>query len=142
MILAKHAVAGAALASLTPDNPAIGFITGFLSHFVLDAIPHWDYDLESETEDKNDEMNNEILINKKFLKDIFKKIGPDIAAGCLISYLIFCLYFKISIIAVLCGAAGGIVPDALQLVYMKWKHEPLKSLRRFHIWIHAPKRAR
>jgi hypothetical protein len=139
MILANHAIAGAALASLMPNQPLVGFTVGFLSHFVLDAIPHWDYDLSSAEKDENNPVNDDIIVNKKFIFDILLKVGPDIAAGFLISCLVFCLYLKISIIAVLCGAVGGIAPDILHFAYMKWRHEPLKSLLKFHLWIHAEK---
>jgi hypothetical protein len=141
VILANHAITGAALASLTPNEPLVGFSVGFLSHFILDAIPHWDYyrNLGSVKKDENNPMNDDIVINKKFVNDILLKVGPDIATGFLISYLVFCLYFKISIIAVLCGSVGGIAPDILHFAYIKWRHEPLKSLLKFHLWIHAPK---
>jgi hypothetical protein len=140
MILANHAIAGAALASLTPSEPLIGFSVGFLSHFVLDAIPHWDYcrNLGSFKKDANNPMNDDIIINKTFVKD-FLIISADGIIGLLISFLIFCFYLKVSVFAVLCGAIGAMTPDALQFVYMKWRHEPLVSLERFHLWIHADK---
>jgi hypothetical protein len=47
MILCTHAVVGAALASFVPSHPAAAFAIGFASHFVLDAIPHWDYSIKS-----------------------------------------------------------------------------------------------
>lgn len=139
MVLTPHAITGAALASLTPENPLAGFALGFLSHFVLDAIPHWDYDLSSMKKDENNPMNNDMAINKAFLLDI-SKIGFDAMLGILISYLIFCFYMKYSVFVIMCGAVGGIMPDALQFVYMKWRHEPLISLQRFHLWIHAEKK--
>ena len=135
MILTNHAITGAALASLVPNEPLIGFSVGFLSHFVLDAIPHWDYKLGSKKEDGN-KMNDDLAINRKFIKDILK-IGTDGMTGLLLAYFLFCFYMKVSVFAVLCGAIGAMTPDALQFVYMKWRYEPLISLQRFHIWIHA-----
>ena len=44
MILTIHAVAGAAVANQF-NNKLIAWILAFLSHFLLDAIPHKDYDL-------------------------------------------------------------------------------------------------
>lgn len=139
MTLTAHAITGAALASLTPSQPLLGFAVGFASHFILDAIPHWDYRLASVKEDKNNPMNDDMEINGDFVKDIFK-IGLDGLIGLLFSYLIFGIYMKFSIIAILCGAIGAMLPDALQFVYMKWRHEPLKSLQKFHRWIHADKK--
>jgi hypothetical protein len=138
MILTNHAITGAALASLMPNEPLAGFAVGFLSHFVLDAIPHWDYALQSVQEDKNNSLNNNVILDGRFLKDILK-IGLDSTIGLLLSLLIFCFYFKSSVLAILCGAIGAMTPDVLQFVYMKWRHEPLVSLQKFHLWIHAEK---
>lgn len=139
MILAKHAIAGAAVASLTPNEPLIGFATGFLSHFILDAIPHWDYSLDSKKEDENNPMNDDMIINRAFTKDLLK-ISFDGIVGILVSYLIFYFFLKISVVVILCGAIGAMIPDALQFVYMKWRHEPFVSLYRFHLWIHSDKK--
>lgn len=42
MVASIHAAAGAALGALT-GHPVAGFVTGLVSHGVLDAIPHTDY---------------------------------------------------------------------------------------------------
>ena len=45
MLSTPHALAGAALGSLMPIGPVgalIGFAFGFLSHFILDSVPHWE----------------------------------------------------------------------------------------------------
>ena len=34
------------------------------------------------------------------------------------------------------GAIAGMLPDALQFAYFKWRHEPLVSLQKFHNWVH------
>lgn len=41
MLAASHALAGAAIAAVTP-SPTAGFIIALLSHPLLDFIPHWD----------------------------------------------------------------------------------------------------
>lgn len=138
MILTNHAITGAMLATLTPNQPLLGFTAGFLSHFVLDAIPHWDYSLDSFKKDNNNPMNNDIVINKYFVKDILK-IGLDGAIGLSFAYLIFCFYMKYSVLTILSGAIGAMIPDALQFAYMKCRREPLVSLQKFHLWVHADK---
>src|SRR5258708_34344535 len=47
LILTTHAIVGGALASLFPTRPITAIAAGFASHFVIDAIPHWDYPLQS-----------------------------------------------------------------------------------------------
>jgi len=136
MILTNHAIVGAALAGLTPQQPLTGFAIGFLSHFLLDAIPHWDYELHSRKRDENNPINDDIVLGKAFVKDILK-VGLDGTVGLLLSLFLFAYFLHYSLIDVLAGAIGAMLPDALQFVYMKWRHEPLVSLQRFHLWIHA-----
>jgi len=38
------------------------------------------------------------------------------------------------------GAIAGMLPDPLQFVHSVYPHEPLKSLQRFHSWIHSKKK--
>src|SRR6516164_6101449 len=45
LILATHAIVGAATASQIPNHPVIALLAGIASHFAIDAIPHWDYPL-------------------------------------------------------------------------------------------------
>jgi hypothetical protein len=45
MILSTHAIVGGAIASLFPSHPLLVVAAGFVSHFAIDAIPHWDYPL-------------------------------------------------------------------------------------------------
>jgi len=136
MTLTTHAVTGAALAALMPNHPVIGFVAGFASHFILDAIPHWDYRLSSFKQDRANRLNNDMLINADFLRDLVK-IGTDFALGFILSVLLFVIFWHFSLLAILCGAFGGMLPDGLQFVYMKWRHEPFVTLQKFHIWIHS-----
>lgn len=139
MVLTAHTITGVTIASLIPDKPLLGFVLGFMSHFLLDAIPHWDYSRRSLKEDKENPLNDDMLIGKDFIIDLLK-ISFDGILGLLISYLIFGIYFKYSLLVILSGAVGGMMPDALQFVYMKWRHEPLISLQRFHLFMHAEKK--
>lgn len=41
------------------------------------------------------------------------------------------------LVGALVGAVFAIIPDPLQFVYMKYRHEPLISLQRFHLFMHA-----
>jgi len=136
MTLATHAVVGAAIASAMPNYPVLGFVLAFASHFVLDAIPHWDYPLSSMKKDSSDRMNDDMILNKNFIADL-SKIGLDVLCGILLVLLFFTVcgphLFWVPII----GVFGAVLPDALQFAYWKWRREPLKSLQRFHLWIHA-----
>ncbi|MEI6042495.1 MAG: hypothetical protein WCQ00_02930 [bacterium] len=136
MILTTHAVTGATFTALIPKNPILGFAIGFGSHFILDSIPHWDYKLKSSRKNKEKPLNNDLVINKDFLKDLVK-IGFDGLLGLSLSFILLGAFGHASLIAILFGAIGGMMPDFLQFVYFKWRHEPLVSLQKFHIWMHS-----
>ena len=134
MILATHAIAGAILANQLPDYPIIGFLIAFGSHFVLDAIPHWDYPILSLQRDSGSELDNKMEKGRNFYLDILRT-GADFAFGIAVAlYILGNWNFPLPVLA---GAIGGVLPDALQLAYWKIRTEPLISLQRFHIFIHA-----
>ena len=136
MILTTHASVGAALATIMPNNPVLGFVIGFGSHFILYSIPHWDYKLRSSRRNKQKPLTNDIIIGKDFYKDLVK-IGLDATLGLVLSLFFLGFLQQQLILMILCGAIGGMTPDFLQFVYFKWRHEPLISLQKFHIWMHA-----
>lgn len=137
MTLATHAIVGGSIAALVPGNPLVGFILGFGSHFILDSIPHFDYKILSISEDKNNKLNTDMRFGKKFLLDL-ARISFDASLGFFIIMSTF--YLKGNgdyLIAVTAGALGGILPDPLQFAYFKLRLEPLISLQKFHLWMHA-----
>jgi len=138
MILATHAIAGAAAAQLFPNNPLLAFIAAFASHFILDAIPHWNYLLKSKAEDPSEPLNGKMIWGKKFIIDILK-ISLDFAAGIVLSVLFFSKGADQNAAITILGALGGMLPDALQFAYWQLKVEPFKSLQKFHHWIHPRK---
>jgi hypothetical protein len=138
MVLSTHAVIGAAVASIFPTHPVCGFFMGFASHFLADAIPHWHYTLATTTKDKakRHTLDADMAINEHFLFDLMK-IGGDALLGIIVALVFLGASQPLLFSATLLGALGGILPDGLQFVYWKWRHEPLRSLQRFHLWIHA-----
>jgi hypothetical protein len=135
MILVTHAIAGAAAAELFPSNPIAAFIAAFLSHFVLDAIPHWNYTVKSHKKNPDDPLNGEVRFGKDLVIDLFK-VFLDLLSGVALAFLFFSKGTYQSETIVLLGAFGGMFPDALQFAYWLFKIEPLKSLQRFHVWVH------
>lgn len=131
-----HAITGATLATLIPSNPVLGFAIGFGSHFILDSIPHWDYSLKSSRRDKQKPLNSDLVISKDSFEDLIK-VGLDGLLGLTLALLLLGVIRHQSILIILCGAIGGMTPDFLQFIYFKWRREPLVSLQKFHIWMHA-----
>jgi hypothetical protein len=132
MILTTHAVVGAALASFVPSHPAVAFVLGFASHFILDAIPHVDYPIKSRS--VNPKIGAPMAFDKALLQDVVT-IGSDGLFGMLVSLLLFST--SANFWAVLMGAVGAMLPDPLQFAYTRWPHEPLRTLQRFHLWAHS-----
>jgi hypothetical protein len=136
MVLATHAMIGAAVANIFPTHPILGFFAAFGSHFLADAIPHWHYTLATTKGDGGDPMKRDMLINKHFPLDLFK-ISIDALLGITCAVLLLGAADPVIFSATLLGAAGGILPDGLQFLYWKWRHQPLTALQRFHLWVHA-----
>ena len=129
MILSTHAIVGAAIASFVPGYPALAFVAGVVSHFAIDAIPHSDYPLRSIGRSRS-----AITANHHLVRDL-GFITFDAAAGLAVAAWLYA--GPGATLAVLLGAFGAILPDPLRLAYRVYPREPLRSLQRFHGWIHT-----
>lgn len=135
MTLTTHALVGAAIASMMPAHPVLGIALAFGSHFLVDAIPHGDYRIRSNS------IHPKIGAPMSFDKDLFLDavtIGGDALLGIVLSMLFFgSLGHPVTVLLAACAA---ILPDPLQFAYTRLKFEPLISLQRFHEWIHTRQR--
>jgi hypothetical protein len=135
MTLTTHAIVGAALASFLTSSPLAAAAVAFASHFALDAIPHWDYPIASASVQPNNTAA--MRYDRALLRDILV-IGLDALVGTLIGVALFASPSTFWI--VLLGAGMAILPDPLQFLYGRFPREPLRSLQRFHVWIHTERR--
>lgn len=118
MVSTPHLLVGAALA--TKIHPLIlAAILAILSHYVLDAIPHWDYSTTA--------------IRKRRWKDsvpVFLKATLDFSLGILIILLLAENRFS-----ALSGAFFAVLPDAvtfLTIVLPNTNNRPLKTHHLLH----------
>jgi hypothetical protein len=132
VILATHAVVGAAIASLIPDHPLGAFLAGVASHFAIDAIPHWDYPLRSMF--RGADKGTALALDRGLAID-FGLIALDALAGLAVAIWLFAT--PATMLTIMMGIFGGILPDPLQFAHRLYPHEPLGSLQRFHMWIHS-----
>ena len=132
MILSTHAIVGGAIASLFPSHPALVVVAAFASHFAIDAIPHWDYPLRAISLKPG--ANQLRKINRPLCRDL-GLIAFDACAGLVLALALFATSATVAVIAL--GAIVAMLPDPLQFAYSLYPHEPLKSLQRFHVWIHT-----
>ncbi|MDO8504546.1 MAG: hypothetical protein Q7S36_01705 [Candidatus Liptonbacteria bacterium] len=138
MTLATHAVFGAAMAKLAPQNPILAFAFGFLSHYFLDAFPHGHYPIRSHTRHPENRLAEDMVYGRQFLIDLFK-IGLDFAVGMCLAFFLFRTGNATANFIIIIGAFAGTLPDALQFVYWKIRQEPFTTLQKTHLAIHAQK---
>lgn len=133
MTLGTHAVVGGAVAAIFPSHPIIAFVAGFASHFILDAIPHWDYKLLSKYSNPDSIKTG---MDFYFLLDLLR-VGSDAFIG----FILLFIFWNTDLITlwqvVLLGAIGGMLPDFLQFVYMRFPHQPMIAVQKFHNFMHA-----
>lgn len=140
MTLTTHSVVGALFGAVAAHNVPLALAGGFASHFLLDAIPHWDYRLGSAWHDEANPMNNDIDVSAPaFVLDL-AKIGFDAILGLGIIYALFRGDDPRILFAALLAGVCAMAPDPLQFVYTKFRREPLVSLQRFHLFMHAKTR--
>jgi hypothetical protein len=65
-------------------------------------------------------------------------IGSDGLLGILGALLLFAS--SDGLWSILLGAFGAMLPDSLQTIQAHFPYEPLRTLQRFHRWIHTDKR--
>ena len=131
MILSTHAIVGGAIAS--PSHPALVVAAGFASHFAIDAIPHWDYPLQA-ISIRPAAGSAALNLDRRLWVDL-ALVALDACAGLAIAIWLFATPATMG--AILLGAVAAMVPDPLQVVHALYPRESLKSLQRFHQWIHS-----
>lgn len=137
MLLAPHILVGAAVAANTP-NIFLGLLFAFLSHFILDRIPHWEYSIEPLKQIKTR--------GTKHCMPIFRRVALDINLG-LIALTVALALSKNdtpSLIYIF-GGFFGILLDGLSfLLFLKPKNailaKFLKSFYALHQKIHFNKK--
>jgi hypothetical protein len=133
MILSTHAIVGGAIASFMPSYPLLAAAAGFASHFAIDAIPHWDYPLRSIAVGKGAD-NRRLRLSRSVLTDL-AVIAVDACAGLTLALWLFATPASAWVIAL--GAIAAMLPDPLQFAHSLFPREPLNTLQRFHVWVHA-----
>lgn len=139
MILATHAVVGAAVARLFPQYPLIGFFAALASHYFLDSLPHWHYRLHSFRSTKETTHGRPDMVwGRDFAADLFK-IALDGLLGVGLVFVLFPLRSWYDAMITCIGIAGGVLPDALQFIYWKLGGKFSVWMQRLHDWAHGKK---
>ncbi|MCX6813375.1 MAG: hypothetical protein NTV77_02785 [Candidatus Azambacteria bacterium] len=119
MILASHIIVSGLLGATT-QNYFLAAVFGFTSHYILDAIPHWDY-LSDEFELRT-KTEKDFIKNKKFWRELIN-VALDILIGLGLLFIFLKYYKNPQIIPAIIGISFGVLPDPLGLLYWitKWK---------------------
>jgi hypothetical protein len=121
MILATHALAGAAIGSKI-NNPYLVVATSLVIHFVMDSFRHGEY------------FDSRVAT----IKSAYWKVALDFFTG----IFIIAIYVytqdasgqKLFNIAL--GTFFSMFPDSLTLLYWKFKFPLLEKIKIFHSWSH------
>ncbi|MDP2683841.1 MAG: hypothetical protein Q8P20_02180 [bacterium] len=106
MILLAHVTTGAVI-GLKFQDPTIVILLSFLSHFILDRLPHWNYD-----------------VPKKAKSQAFLTMLPDIIPTVLV-WLVFIFTYPDHWLIISVGVAFAILPDFISL---GWYFPSLKKI--------------
>ncbi len=140
MTLSVHAIAGTAAAIAFRNNPVVALLAAFLSHFALDAIPHWHYRILSKSKDDSSPFGEKLDFGRSFLKDIFRT-GIDFGLGSVVSLAISEVFYPENLWLVFLATFAGVLPDAIQVLYYRFKNfKPFYWFQWLHEKIHSKKR--
>lgn len=120
MVIAPHMLVGAAVGSQA-SNVWLAFCFGLLSHFLIDALPHWDY------------LKGVDIGNPNHLK----KIALDFILGT--GLVLILIWSESQKLFILIAITGALLPDFLEVAYENFNIKLLRPFSRFHDWIHYHK---
>lgn len=136
MTLASHIIISGLLGATT-HNYFLAAVLGFLSHFIVDTIPHWDNYLSPDF-DSRAKSKGVRFLKDKFLYKELSKVAIDILIG--LSVLSF-IFFKTSgfgnIAYAAIGVFFGVLPDPLQLLYLMTNWRWLKPNHKIQLYLHT-----
>ena len=122
MILICHLLVGAAIAS-NIQFAHLALFLAFLSHYFLDAMPHWEYSTKNIKKKQWEKSSRDFL-----------KISLDAGAGILLIFM-----FSRNQPIIYAGACLACLADVLIVLYLIFPNKLLKIHHGFHEKMHFPK---
>lgn len=137
MTLTTHIIiAAAATKPIASVHPLLIFAIAIITHYLSDAIPHWDYSLSSIDSEVRHEERAWKFGDATFLRDI-RNIALDGLLGTLFIALIAQPSSPNEFFWLFLTAAGSIFPDFLQGVYYTRRADFLRIIHHFHGFMHS-----
>ncbi len=115
MILLVHMLFGAAIAAKI-QNPVLAIILAFLSHYLLDILPHTEYPIDNIKRGRLKMARPDIL-----------RVSLDFLAGILLIYI-----FSNRELIIFIAAFFAILPDGLSLINSFFPNKILTAYNNFH----------
>lgn len=135
MTLATHIVIASAITKSLSANPVLGFLMALLSHYLTDAIPHWDYRLRSLQEESTADKREFSSWNDFFID--LGKMAFDFFLGAALALWIFSPNSAAGWLYSAGVIAGAVLPDFLQGIYYTRRAEFLMPVQKFHDLMHT-----
>lgn len=132
-------VVATAVALPVLHNPAAAFAVGLASHYVVDAIPHWDWPLKS-LEKKPEEGHFASSVNFSFgaISIDMLRLAMDTSMGIIALAAVYMIAGgSWSLVALVAAAFGGVLPDGLQFLFFASRSRALAYHQHFHDLIHT-----
>ncbi len=124
MTLTTHATLGAVIGHAT-GNPLLAFIFGFLSHFLIDMVPHGDTG-----------MSDNFRVHKRRRKRAVAYVMVDAVIALFFVLLLANTRDIESMRTFSWGIVGGVLPDLLVGMYDLTKSPLLRWFNRLHFYFH------
>ena len=124
MTLTTHATLGAVIGGAT-GNPVLAFIFGFISHFLIDMIPHGDTG-----------MSDNFRIHKCKQKRAVAYVLVDGVIALLFVLMLANTRDIDSMRTFTWGIVGGVLPDLIVGLYEITKSPLLRGFTRMHFYFH------
>lgn len=126
MFIVGHAAAGALIGEqLAGSSPLFAFGMGFVSHFLLDLIPHGD----------RHHVVDYFHGQKKNIGKFYNELMID-ALMTVIMVSVLMMSKSLDRDSVAWGIIGGVLPDLLVGLHEKFKSTKLKAFTKFHFMVH------
>ena len=133
MIITPHAIVGASISNIFQGDLVVAFVLAFLSHYLLDMMPHTDYDITSFM-DKDTKTVRSIFDDLKAATHLIF-ISIDFIVATILCILFFVRNESTLYITFL-GVFAAVLPDFFQFMFYKFKNQPWIFFQKIHDKIH------
>jgi len=124
MTLTTHATLGAVIGKAV-GNPVLAFVLGFISHFLIDMVPHGDSGI-----------SDNFRVHKRRQKQAVAYVAVDAVVSILFVLLLVNMKDIDATRAFTWGIIGGVLPDLLVGVYELTKTKWLRWFNTLHFLFH------